>query len=85
MFKFLLITFLICYLLFKVGGYIFRAFFWTLGNKMHNAQFNDSRSSSANPRPPNSNVDIDYMPKNGKEKKAKEFKGGEYVDYEEVK
>lgn len=81
MFKFLLITFLIGYLLFKVGGYIFRALFWTLGSKMNNTQFNNK---PPNMRPPNSNVDIDYMPKNGKAKKTKEFKGGEYVDYEEI-
>lgn len=30
-------------------------------------------------------VNIDYVPKNGKEKFGDNFKGGEYVDYEEVK
>lgn len=85
MLKFLLITFLIAYLLFKVGGYLFRIFFWSLGGKMQqNGQFNSSREAS-NMRPPNSNVDIHYVPKDKKEKKEKVFKGGEYVDYEDVK
>lgn len=84
MLKFLLITFLIAYLLFKIGGYLFRIFFWSLGGKMQNGQFNNNRETS-NMRPPNSNVDIDYVPQNGKKTKEKEFKGGEYVDFEEVK
>lgn len=84
MIKFLLITFLIAYLLFKVGGYLFRIFFWSLGGKMENGQFNNSREAS-NTRPPNSNVDVHYVPKDEKKEKEKVFKGGEYVDYEEVK
>lgn len=84
MLKFLLITFLVGYLVYKVGGYLFRIFFWSLGNKMQNSQ-NFDRSQPQSPRPPNSNVDIDYIPKNGKEEKGKTFKGGEYVDYEEIK
>ena len=36
-----------------------------------------------NRRPPNSNVDVDSAPQ--KEKKRSGFKGGEYVDYEEIK
>ena len=84
MLKFLLITFLIAYLLFKVGGYLFRIFFWSLGGKMKNGQFNNNGKNSTM-RPPNGNVDIHYVPKDRKEEKEKVFKGGEYVDYEEVK
>lgn len=36
-----------------------------------------------NRRPPNSNVNVDGMPE--KEKKRTNIKGGEYIDYEEVK
>lgn len=83
MIKFLLITFLIIYLLFKIGGYLFRIFFWSLGGKMQDGHTNNRHAS--NVRPPNSNVDIHYVPKDKKEKKEKAFKGGEYVDYEEIK
>ena len=40
-------------------------------------------NSQQNRRPPNSNVNVDGMPP--KDKKRSDFKGGEYVDYEEVK
>jgi hypothetical protein len=36
-----------------------------------------------NRRPPNSNVNVDGMPE--KEKKRTNIRGGEYIDYEEVK
>lgn len=39
--------------------------------------------SQPNFRPPNSNVNINDAPP--KEKKRSDFKGGEYVDYEEIK
>ena len=33
----------------------------------------------------NSNVDIDYMPDDKKQARSDKFKGGDYIDYEEVK
>lgn len=36
-------------------------------------------------RAKNSNLDIDYVPKDNKQNKTDNFKGGEYIDYEEVK
>ena len=85
MVKFLLISFLVCYLLYKIGGYLFKMFFWSLGNKMNNPQ-NFNRPNPNNRRPKNSNVDVEYFPgKNDSKKKSKDFKGGEYVDYEEIK
>lgn len=32
-----------------------------------------------------SNLDIDYVPENEKKTKTGKFKGGDYIDYEEVK
>lgn len=40
-------------------------------------------NESNNKRPPNGNVNVDSAP--SKEKKRPGFKGGEYVDYEEIK
>lgn len=86
MFKFLLITFLVCYLIYKVGGYLLKFFFLSLGNKMQNSQnFNHNRPHQEQHRPKNGNVDIAFVPKNGKGTEEKNFKGGEYVDYEEIK
>jgi hypothetical protein len=31
-----------------------------------------------------SNLDIDYVPENEKKAKTEKFKGGDYIDYEEV-
>lgn len=36
-------------------------------------------------RAKDSNVDIDYVPEDKKQNKTDNFKGGEYIDYEEVK
>jgi hypothetical protein len=36
-------------------------------------------------RAKNSNLDIDYVPEDKKQNKSGNFKGGDYIDYEEVK
>lgn len=66
LFKFLLILSIIIYLLYKVGGFFFRA-----GAA---AQQRQMRQDNFQPRP-------------SQQKKTKPdgIKGGEYVDYEEVK
>lgn len=70
MFRILLICSLVFYVLYKFG--FFRALSQeTRGQQNHNR------------RPPNSNVNVDSAPP--KEKNRSEFKGGEYVDYEEIK
>ena len=43
----------------------------------------DKRSQRKRAR--NSNLDIDYVPKDKKQNKSGNFKGGDYIDYEEVK
>lgn len=43
----------------------------------------DKRSQRKRAR--NSNVDIDYVPDDKKQSQTDKFKGGEYIDYEEVK
>lgn len=53
---------------------------------MQNSQnFNHNRPHQEQHRPKNGNVDIAFVPKNGRDKEEKNFKGGEYVDYEEIK
>lgn len=65
-----ILTCLVIYWLFKtVGRFFFTLFFM---NKQHQNQ----------QRPPKGNVQVDYIPKDAQQQKN--FKGGEYVDYEEV-
>ena len=71
MLRILLIFTLIFYLLYKLG------FFRGLLEGMQNPDQRNNR------RPPNSNVDVDGP--TPKEKKRSDFKGGEYIDYEDVK
>lgn len=76
MFKFLLIVFLISYIIYKVGGFFFRIL--TLGGTSQRPPRNQPPR-----RPPGANVNVDYSPE--KKNSKGDFKGGEYVDYEEVK
>jgi hypothetical protein len=69
MLRFLIIFTLIFYVLYKLG--VFRAF---------SSGYSENNN---NRRPPNGNVNVDSAPQ--KEKKRSSFKGGEYVDYEEIK
>lgn len=69
MFKFLIIGTLIFYVLYKMG--IFRAFV---------SGYNEPDQQR---RRPDSKVHVNNTPP--KEKKRPTFKGGEYVDYEEIK
>ena len=85
MLKFLLITFLIGWLIFTLLGsvvkYVLRGGQPTSQQRGNTTQ-NHQRYNGK--RPSDGNVNIDYVPR--KDKRSKEdFKGGEYVDYEEVK
>jgi hypothetical protein len=71
MFKFLLIMALIVYILSKVGG-----FFFKVGAASQQRQYQQ-------PRPSDGSIHVDTPPK--KAKKSAGLKGGEYIDYEEVK
>lgn len=87
MLKFLLILFLIGYVVFKLVGFLFRVFF--VGYYHQQAQQSQKQSTSGAAsgyarKPADGNVQIDYVPEK-QDRKPQTFKGGEYVDYEEVK
>lgn len=95
MLKFLLITILIFYLIYKVGGFFFRMLFTSAFQQQqrhyqearqnaHKNQNGYNQKQSAK-NPPNSNVRVDYVPAQEERNDKKDFKGGQYVDYEEVK
>lgn len=78
MFKFLLIVFLISYVIYRVGGFFFKIL--TLGGSGQRPRQNQPPK-----RPPGTNLNVDYAPNSKKGQNKGDFKGGEYVDYEEVK
>jgi hypothetical protein len=78
MFKFLLIIILVVYSLFRIGTFILKVFFGSLGKQQYSQQRTSSR------RAPGSNLNIDHVQQQPS-KKSQNFSGGEYVDYEEVK
>ncbi|HYG39892.1 MAG TPA: DUF4834 family protein [Cytophagales bacterium] len=85
MFKFIVISIICFYLLFKVVGLLFRVLFSAMGsNTPPRSVFGSGGFSKNNSkrRPASGNINVDYIPE---DKSKKEFKGGEYVDYEEVK
>lgn len=82
MLKFLIIIFLVGYVFYKVGGVLFRALTGTLGGGQYSRENFQGRSNQ-NAKPKGGNVNIDYVPKDQQNKK--DFDGGEYVDYEELK
>ena len=77
--RFLLLTIIIGYIIIKAINFFFRI---VLGGSTVNQYGNQQQHRQQ--RPSNGNVNVDYVPKD--DKKSKEnFKGGEYVDFEEVK
>ena len=77
MIKFLLIVIAFFYILSKVGGFIFRTLFGAAAQRAQQQQ----RTTR---KPADGNVNIDYAPKEDK-KSPKNFEGGDYVDFEEIK
>lgn len=92
MLKFILFTILFIYIAYKVSGFVLRIFDTLLGrtgNRTTSRQghFGPQSRQQQYRKPPNGNVNIEYIPEEeGAKKKqfTKSFKGGEYVDYEEV-
>ena len=77
MLKFLLILGIVFYLVYKVSGFLTRGLF--AGGSSKRAQTQGRNRTKV--RPPDGNLDVDHIPKN---RKPDSFKGGDYVDYEEV-
>jgi hypothetical protein len=82
LFKIVIISIVLLYIVTKVGGFIFRNVYWLLGNEAVRRQQQDQ--AKANPRRPfrtHGNVRVDPVQgPNGQRRRD-----GEYVDYEEVK
>lgn len=54
-------------------------------NRMHQQKNNLHNNRQDRKKARNSNLDIDYIPENKNHASTQNYKGGDYVDYEEVK
>ena len=75
----ILIISLLLYFAFRAFNSIFRLLFGVPETTGRNRNFHDNRK-----HPGEGNVNIDYVPEDGK-KGSKKYRGGDYVDFEEVK
>ena len=86
MFKVLLITFLIGYIFFKVGGFLFRIFLGRLGAKYASQNGRQQYTNQSQQKKKTADgINIEFVPEDKNKRSASNFKGGEYVDYEELK
>jgi len=81
MFKAFILIFVVLWVIVKLGGFIVRTFFSGLVNQSRPQQSNRQQQKK---QPSDGNVSIEYAPKNKRDAKDKDFRGGDYVDYEEV-
>ena len=82
--KFLFIFFIVMYLLFKVGGFLARMFLGNMVKQNRNHTYRRTQQTQRR-QPTDGNVSIDYDPKKDQKSQNRGFKGGDYIDYEEVK
>lgn len=80
MLKFLIIMILIVYVFYKTAGFFFRLVFGPMRTGSGNFQQGQRNYSK---KAPDSNLNIDNVPDKSENKSG--YKGGEYVDFEEVK
>ncbi len=94
MLKFILFTIIFIYVAYKVSGFILRVFDTLLGRtkqrpNTQQGNFGPFQQQQKQPKyrqPADGNVNIEYIPEEEKkEHQSKTFRGGEYVDFEEVK
>lgn len=79
--KVFIVLILVGYIFHKITSFIFKGIFKGFTGR---DQFGQQQYSRNSRRAPNSDLNIDKVPK-GRSKKEDGFEGGEYVDYEEVK
>ena len=95
MLKFLLITIIFIYVVYKASNFVIKLLFPVEHARRMQAEF--ARKNGFGPKyrreqqqsqqhAPDGSINVDYVPKEDKrERTTQDFKGGEYVDYEEVK
>lgn len=85
MFKFLLLLFVILWVIAKLGGFILRTLFSGFTSQARQQTYQYRGQQSQRKQPSDGNVSIDFNPSDRKRSKdGGNFKGGDYVNYEEV-
>jgi hypothetical protein len=86
MLKFLIISIAVIYILSKLWKYIFRGLMWLLGEQMRKqAAYQQSHyTHNGHKVKKEGEIEVQYDPQKEHQKPKKDFRGGEYVDYEEV-
>lgn len=85
MFKFLLLLFVIIWLVSKVGGFILRTLFSGFTSQARQQTYQSQGQRAQQRQPKDGNVSIDFNPKERQQTKdGGDFKGGDYVNYEEL-
>ena len=77
----ILLIVLVVYWLYKTVGKFFLRTLTSRQQRQNPYQGGDAYKEPRKPR--DGNVNVDYVPKDN-EHNSKDFKGGEYIDYEEV-
>jgi len=85
MLKIIIISVLVIYLVFKLVGFAFRIMFGAAYEQQRKARQSQQKQYTTRRRAPNSNLNIDTEPAKKQAASGKEFNGGDYVDYEEIK
>lgn len=87
MLKFLIIMTLVIYLIYKVVQFLFKVFILgATGQDTYRRQQYQRQQQNHRTTPRDGNVSIDFTPKDQSKKGQTDgYRGGEYVDYEEVK
>ena len=81
--KFLLISGLVIFLMFRFAKYILRFAFWLLGWQLKREMKRHQQSSQEVPKREGS-VEITYAP-DSRPGRHRDFTEGEYIDFEEIK
>ena len=98
MLKFLLICIIFIYVVYKASNFVLKLLFPIQHARRMQAEFarkngfgpkhrrEQAYRRSQSQRAPDGRIHVDYVPQEEKkERSTQDFKGGEYVDYEEVK
>ena len=85
MLKALVIILGVGWLLGQLIRYFLRSKLAKFAQQVNEAAREHQQAQQRNTAPKSGNVNVDHIPENFKSKRSKEIKGGDYVDYEEVK
>jgi hypothetical protein len=81
--KVIIISLVLFFVVFKLINFAFRLL--GVGKVQNQQQRYQHHARPNNRRPADGNVNVDYIPKDKKAHHGRNFNGGEYVDYEDVK